>query len=229
MLAAAGSGKKGGVGMKWQGAVFDLDGTLLDSMHIWSTFASDYLRSKGIEPKEDVDAKLAAASMQQAAGYFREEYGFVQTEKAIIDDIDMRIRHFYQNDVGPKEGAAAFLQALKEKNIRMCVATATDRPLAEAALIRCRLRPYFKGILTLAELESSKERPDIYLEAMRLLGTSMEETIIFEDAVHAVKTAHDAGFTVCGVYDPSEKRQEEIRKYSDYYLRNYFETEMILR
>lgn len=215
--------------MRWKGAVFDLDGTLLDSMHIWSTFASDYLRSKGIDPKTDVDARLSAASMQQAAGYFREEYGFVQTEEEIIDDINMRIRCFYQNDVKPKEGAADFLQELKGRNVRMCIATATDRPLVEAALTRCGLSPYFEGILTLTELKSSKERPDIYLEAMRLLGVSRTEMIIFEDAVHAVRTAHDAGFTVCGVYDPSEKRQEEIRKYSDYYLRNYFETEMILR
>lgn len=210
------------------GAIFDMDGTLLDSMPVWDRLGADYLASLGLRARSDLPEKLLTMSMRQAAVYFRSDYGLTLSEEEIVRGLNGRIEAFYRNIVPVKEGVADFLQALRQKNVKLCVATATDRHLAEAALRRTGLLGSFSFLLTCSETQA-KDRPDIFLAAQERLGTPKEETMVFEDALHAVQTAKQAGFPVTAVYDASSAAdQAQIQSLADYYLYSFSEAEGLL-
>lgn len=205
--------------MNIAGAIFDMDGTLLDSMPVWDHVGIDYLTGLGIRARPDLPEKILTMSMHQAAAYFRSDYGVPFSEEEIIEGINAQIAAFYQDTAPAKDGAVDFLRALQQRGIKMCVATATDRPLAEAALRRTGLIDAFSYILTCTEVKAGKDRPDIFLEAQKRLGTPRERTLVFEDALYAIQTAKQAGFPVAAVYDESSRAdQEQIRAIADYYL-----------
>ena len=135
------------------------------------------------------------------------------------------VRAFYENEVQAKPGVKKFLSLLKMEGVWMYVATNTDRDLVETALKHTGLDGYFRGILTCAEVGAGKkDSPEIYERCMRRLRSTKKDTVIFEDALHAIQTAKAAGFRVCGVYDPSaEADQEAIKSLSDYYIRSFEE------
>lgn len=207
------------------GAIFDFDGTLFDSMHVWATVGSDYLRSLGHTPKEDLDEVFKALSLRQAALYYKEEYGVKQSVSEIEDGINAVVEEKYFKEVLPREGVPKLLQLLKDGGFRMCIATATDRYLIEAALSRTELCGFFEGILTCPEEGSGKDEPAIFESALRLLGTGKEKAFVFEDSLHALKTARSAGFKTVGVCDRYESRQAEVRRNSDIYIEDFRDPE----
>ena len=214
--------------MKMEGAIFDLDGTLLDSMFIWDTIGEDYLRSRGIEPHGKLNDKFKTMSLYQAACHYQSEYGLTDSAVAIMDGVNAMIEHYYTDEVPPKAGVPAFLAALKKRHVKMCVATATDRPLAEAALSRCGLLSYFGEIFTCGAVGHGKDEPHIYHAAHRFLQTPKSGTWAFEDALYAVRTAKAAGYPVVGVFDPSSGHDREIRALADRYIRSFEEMEELL-
>lgn len=214
--------------MKIDGAIFDMDGTLLDSMFIWDTAGEQYLRSRGIEPGENVDEILKGMSLYQAARYCQTEFGLTDSTDAIIDGVNDMIQHFYTDEVLPKTGVPQFLAELKKRQVKMCVATATDRYLVEAALTRTGLLSYFGEIFTCGIVGHGKDEPDIYHAAHRFLQTPKPNTWVFEDALYAVRTAKRAGYRVVGVFDRSEGHADEIRALADLYIRSFEETEELL-
>ena len=115
------------------------------------------------------------------------------------------------------------LQMLQDKDIPMCVATATDRYLVEAALQRCNVRHYFKRIFTCTEVGYGKTQPEIYRRSAEFLGAKSSETLVFEDVLFALKTAADDGFLTVAVFDTHEPRQEALKKKADVYLRDFSE------
>jgi HAD superfamily hydrolase (TIGR01509 family) len=175
--------------MKITGAILDLDGTLLDSMFVWNTPGEDYLRSLGIEPHEDLNEKLENMSLYQAACYFQSEYGITATTNEIMDGINGIIEHFYRDEVLVKKGVPVFLKMLQLNGVKMCVATATDRHLVEAALKRNGILDYFTEIITCTSVVHGKDKPDIYEMALKSLSTPKKETVVFEDALYAAQTA----------------------------------------
>ncbi len=111
---------------KMKGAIFDMDGTLLDSMHVWRTKGEDYLRSRGLEPHAGANEATQYMSMAQMAGYFRAEYGLRDSEQQIIDDLNRMVENQYLHVVLAKEGVPEALERLAGQGVRMCVATATE-------------------------------------------------------------------------------------------------------
>ena len=205
--------------MKMTGAIFDMDGTLLESLPIWDRVGIDYLAGLGIQARPDLPERLLTMSMRQAAAYFRSGYGVNLPEAEIMDGINARIEAFYRKTAPAKEGVRDFLHALRQSGVKMCVATATDRPLAEAALRRTGLLSYFSFLLTCTEAGFGKDSPDIFVLAQKKLGTPREQTVVFEDALYAMQTAKRAGFPVAAVYDASSQAdQEQIRQLADVYM-----------
>ena len=204
-----------------RGAIFDVDGTLLDSLSIWDTVAEDYLRSLGIEPRENLAETFKTFSLEQSAEYCRSVYGVKQSVKEIMDGIDAMMETFYRQTAPLKPGAAEFLRALAQNGVKMAVATATDRHLIEAALMRCGVRAYFLDMFTCTSVGKSKNEPDIYRAAREALGTKKEDTWVFEDAYHAAKTAADDGFPVAALFDASEDEQDALKKTANLYLRSF--------
>lgn len=204
-----------------KGAIFDLDGTLLDSMSIWEDVGEKYLLSCGIIPFENIGEVLKTMSLFQAAEYFQKEYKIKQTTEEIIQGIDKMVEKFYKEEAKLKPGVKEFLEKLFQKGVKMCVATASEKELVEAALVRCEVRNYFVDILTCSQVGCGKDQPVIYEEALKILGTQKSETLVFEDAIHAITTAKQAGFTVAGVYEASEKDQGKVREAADYYIEEF--------
>ena len=204
--------------MKIRGAIFDVDGTLLDSMFIWDTIGETYLRSIGYQPKENLNETFKNMSLHQAARYYQTEYGVTQSIDEIMDGVNAMLERYYRFEVPLKPGAAELLERLRQNGVKLCIATATDRHLVEAALDRCGVLSCFGEIFTCNEVGHGKDEPDIFEAALRFLGTRKEETIVFDDALYAVRTAKEAGFLVAAVYDSHERSQAEVRARSDLYL-----------
>lgn len=204
-----------------KGAIFDADGTLLDSMPMWSHTGELYLRRLGIRAKPGLAEAMFPLSLPDCADYLKREYRLPLTPQEIMDGVNGTIRDFYRNQVQLKPGALDFLIGLKERGVELTLATATDRPLIEDGLRRTGVLKMFRGIFTCTEMGAGKEKPDIFYAAMHRMRTIPANTWVLEDAAHAARTARAAGFRVAGVYDPaSEARQEELRKCSHLYLRN---------
>ena len=202
--------------------IFDFDGTLFDSMFIWDTAGEVYLRSIGKEPEADLQKVLKPMSLLQSAQYIREKYDIPLSVEDIVDGVNRTVEGFYFHTVEPKPGVIAFLEELYRRNIKMCIATATDRYQVEAALQRCKMRRFFSEIFTCTEVGSGKDRPEIFRKAMEYLQTDRTTTAVVEDAYHAAFTAKQDSFMVVGVYDSYESRQQELMSLVDVFLSDYF-------
>lgn len=208
--------------MDFDGAIFDLDGTLLDSMDIWLTVGERYLTSKGVTPRGNVHEAIATFNMTQSAEYFQDEYGITDSVPEIIIGVEKLLEDFYAHEAELLPGAGEFLDQLGARGIERCIATTTDRHLVEAALQNNGILDDFAFIQTCSELRTDKEHPKIFLESCKRLGTSQEDTWVFEDAVHAIRTAKDAGFHVCAIEDESmELYRDEICSMADVYLKDF--------
>lgn len=202
--------------MKICGAIFDMDGTLTDSMHVWNTIGSDFIKSLGKVPKDDLDRRFTSMSVYEAVGFMQVEYDIPGNRDEITDAIDKTVEKRYLEDVPLKEGVYDFLKDLYNKGIPMCLATASDEYLADAALTRLGIRKFFKGILTSRKVGVGKEKPDIFLASAELLGSAPENTAVFEDSVVALRTAKAAGFITAALYDKSfSYAWDEIKEISD--------------
>ena len=210
--------------MRIKGAIFDVDGTLLDSMPIWMEIGARYVRSLGKEPEENLGEILFPMTMKQGAAYVKETYGLDQSIPQIIEDINAIVEKYYLQEALLKPGAIEILTWLQEKNIPMTVATSTELPLIEGAFARLHLRSFFQEIFTCTQVGAGKDKPLIYQEAARFMGTDPGETWVFEDALHGLLTAKKAGFFTVGLYDAaSEKQQEDLAKNADLYGENLLE------
>ncbi len=211
--------------MKIKYAIFDFDGTLFDSMSIWDRVGEIYLGSLGIKPKPSLREDVRALSLHQAVCYVKKEYKVSLSEEEIMVGINRVVENFYLYEVLPKPGVIDFLDQMKRAGISMCIATASDQAQIKAALKRCNMDSYFEKIFTCTEVGHGKDEPLIFRKAMEFLGGDRSNTMVFEDAIHAIRTAKEDGFRVVGVFDASERRQEEVRELTDAYLVDFEHTD----
>ena len=190
-----------------KGAIFDIDGVLLDSMGIWDDLGARYLRSLDKIPEEGLNKILFSMSMEQGAEYLNEHYGLNKSVKETVDGIGRMLEDYYFYEVLLKPGAKEVLEFLKSKNIKMAAATSSPRT-------------HIEKIYTTSEVSVSKHSPDIYNLAADFLKTESEETLVFEDSLYAIKTAKEAGFVTVGVFDEKgESNQAELENQADLYLK----------
>ena len=208
-----------------RGAIFDFDGTLVDSMFIWKSAGDIYLRSLGKEPEIDLQKKLKTMSLRQSAAYMQRAYDLSASIDEIMGGVNHTVEDFYFNTVQPKPDVIPFLERMKGQGIKMCIATATDRYQVEAALRRCGMATLFSDIFTCSDVGYGKDEPMIFRKAMEHLQTTRTDTIVFEDAFHALETAKKDGFITVAVYDSHEERQKELRQLADFFLDNYSHTD----
>ncbi len=208
--------------MKINGAIFDLDGTLLDSMPTWCRVGSEYLISRGLMPERGLDDKFKAMTIVQGAEYLRENYGITDSVKEIVDGINKLMEGFYSSVVKPKPGVAEMLSEMQKRGIKLCIATATDRYLVEAALKHCGIDIFFDKIFTCSEVGCGKEKPLIFENALEWLNTPRETTWVFEDALYSIRTAKRAGFKIAAIYDEySDCDTAAIKELCDEYITSY--------
>lgn len=200
-----------------KGAIFDADGTLLDSMGAWDVAAVNYLASRGVEARPDLKPILYLLTLSESAAYLHEAYGLSDSPEEIEETIKENMRRFYRDRVEAKPGALAFLERLKARGVKLALATNTARVAITEGLRRTGILPLLDGVYTTAELGMDKHNPAFFHQVRRALGTETAETWVFEDAVHAAKTAFRAGFPVAGVADPYSD-QAELKRVCHLYL-----------
>lgn len=183
--------------------IFDMDGTIADSMGYWKDLEKEYLLEKGVSD-HDADEILKETQHQtipDSMAMFIERFGFEGTVESLTEEFDGLMAEHYRNDVNIKPGAKEYLDTLKARGVKMCIATATAAPLVRIALDRMEIADYFAFNLSCVDIGSSKDKPDVFLEAARRLGGKPEETAVFEDSLVASRSAKSAGFYVVGIYD----------------------------
>lgn len=208
--------------MRLQGAIFDLDGTLLDSSPVWSHLGEDMLRARGVEPEPNLNDVFKEMSLVQSATYCKEHYHLKESVAEIMSAIDNQVDDYYRNHSTVKPGVKEFLSILKMQSVWMYIVTATNREQTEAALRHTGLEGYFRGILTCTECNTDKTSPVIYEKAVRRLRCRKKDVVVFEDALHAIRTAKNAGFRVAAVEDSaSAEDKAEIITLADYYISDF--------
>lgn len=198
-------------------AIFDMDGTLIDSMTYWKGLATEFLTGKGVlEIPSDVLEKIKPMTMTESAALFAQKFGLEGTPDQIAAEMNGMMDDHYRRDIPLKQGVAEYLERLHRRGVRMCVASATAEPLMEACLSRLGVRKYFQFLLSCETVGAGKNYPDVYLESAQRLGGSPFQTAVYEDALYAATTAKKAGFYVVGVYDESAADHwEELKALAD--------------
>ena len=179
--------------------IFDMDGTLVDSMPIWKSLSKDYLQARGHHPTQAQLDAMGPMTMLEGAAFLMDTFGVEGPPERIIQEMHAVMEAHYRTDIPLKPGVRAYLERLRGKGAKLCVATATAEPLARACLERLEVAGYFDFILSCETVGAGKTKPDVYLEAARRLGASPAETAVFEDALYAAQTAREAGFYVVGI------------------------------
>ena len=187
-------------------AIFDMDGTLVDSMDYWRGLAREYLARQGLAPSPELLERIKPMTMTQSAELFIRTFGLSGTPQTLAGEMNAMIEAHYRGDIPLKEGVALYLDRLRRDGVRMCVASATALPLMKACLDRLGVLDYFDFLLSCEEVGWGKDRPDVYHEA---LG--------------AAKTAKMAGYYVVAVYDGGTQPWEELKKLADEAIDNWKE------
>lgn len=203
-------------------AIFDMDGTLIDSMVFWKNLATEYLTSKGIlQIPADILEQIKPMTMSESAALFRREFGLTGDVEAQMNEM---MEDHYRNDIPLKPGVWEYLENLHRQGVRMCVASATAEHLMESCLTRLGVREHFEFLLSCETVGAGKRSPLVYHEAARRLGAAPREIAVYEDALYAVQTAKAAGFHVVGVYDDSAADSwQAIEQESDEVILNWEE------
>lgn len=208
-----------------EAAIFDLDGTLIDSMWLWYQIDVEFLAQFGAEVPADLQKSIEGMSFTETAQYFRERFPYipysVEQLKKIWNDM---AHHKYAHEVTLKPGIQEFLRHLKEKGIKTGVATSNSRELVEVALTNLGIRDYFDSIRTACEVEKGKPAPDIYLRVAKDLEVEPAKCMCFEDVPAGIMAGKNAGMVTCAIEDVfSRNMREEKKELADFYIEDYYD------
>lgn len=207
-----------------EGAVFDLDGTLLDSSWVWEKVDEKFLGDRGFQVPDDYVDEISPLGAERAAVYTIERFGLNEDKDDIVREWIEMAKKEYATEVVCKPYAKEFLEELHKLNIKMAVATSSDRELFMKTLEREGILKYFQKIVTVDEVERGKGYPDIYEEAARRIKVNPHKCLVFEDILAGVTGASLGEFNVVAVFDEKSKHNWEIIKsISKYSINDYKE------
>ncbi len=204
--------------------IFDLDGSMVDSMWMWRTIDIDYLGRFDIELPEDLQSCIEGMSFSETAVYFKKRFQIPDDIEKIKADWNQMAWDKYTYEVPLKEGVLDFLEYCKGQGIKMGIATSNSRKLVENIISVHNLERYFTCIMTGCDVEKGKPSPDIYLAVAKELSVEPEDCLVFEDIIPGIMAGKAAGMQVCAVYDEYSRHQDEDKKrLADYYTYHFRE------
>ena len=207
-----------------EGAVFDLDGTLLDSSWVWEKVDEKFLGDRGFQVPDDYVDEISPLGAERAAVYTIERFGLNEDKDDIVREWIEMAKKEYATEVVCKPYAKEFLEELQKLTIKMAVATSSDRELFMKTLEREGILKYFQKIVTVDEVERGKGYPDIYEEAARRIKVNPHKCLVFEDILAGVTGASLGEFNVVAVFDEKSKHNwEKIKSISKYSINDYKE------
>lgn len=204
--------------------IFDLDGTLVDSMWMWKQIDIEYLSQFDLELPDNLQTEIEGMSFSETAVYFKNRFQL----KVTIDEIKAAWNEMayqkYQHEVNFKEGALEFLRYLKRHRIKTGIATSNSKALVDAVMASHGVMELFDSIHTSCEVEKGKPAPDIYHLVAKDLEVEPDRCLVFEDVINGIKAGKNASMKVCAIYDDfSQDVDKEKRKLADYYIRDFKE------
>lgn len=204
--------------------IFDLDGSLVDSMWIWPVIDNEYLGRFGIKPPQDLQTMIGGRSFSETAVFFKETFQIPDELDTIKADWNRMAWDKYTHEVPLKSGAEEFIRRCIRHNIKLGIATSNSRELAANVMAAHGLASRFACIMTGCDVTKGKPAPDIYLAVARALGVRPERCLVFEDIVHGIMAGQAAGMKVCAVYDDTSAiHDDEKRTLADYYIHDFRE------
>lgn len=204
--------------------IFDLDGTVVDSMWMWKQIDIDYLARFGIEMPEDLQSCIEGMSFTETAVYFKERFGINDELDEIKKSWNDMAWDIYENRVRLKPGVKEFLTELKKRGIKTGIATSNSKELVKVVLDKQNIAKYFDAVHTSCEVKKGKPAPDIYLLVAERLGVSPAECLVFEDIMQGIAAGKNAGMQVCAVDDDfSKEYRAEKAEAADYFIYDYTE------
>lgn len=205
-------------------AIFDLDGTLLDSLHIWEDIDEEFLQKRGLAVPEGYCETIASMGFLDAADYAKKRFGFPESPEAIVAEWNDMAAHRYGNVIQMKPGARDYLAKLRDRGILLAVATALPEKLYRPALRHHGIETWFGAVASTDETSRGKGYPDVYRLAAKRLGVSPEHCVVFEDILPGIQGAKAAGMKTMGVYDAcSSGIQEDLQRLADGYIQSFEE------
>ena len=208
--------------MKIKAAIFDMDGTLVDSLMLWDVlwadFGETYLKNKDFRPSKEDDKRVRTLTLRDAMHLIHENYHIGKDGEELLDRANRMMTDFYSNRVTLKPGVIEFLEYCKRGGVKMCLATATATDLLHLALDHCGIGKYFSGIFSCGDIGKGKEHPDVFLLAQKALGEAIGDTWVVEDSLVAIETATKIGMKTIGIYDRFNYGQEKIRALATEYI-----------
>lgn len=206
-----------------EAVIFDLDGSLVDSMWLWRAIDIEYLGRFGIPLPEDLQSKIEGMSFNETANYFKENFQIPDPVEKIKEDWNRMAWDKYANEVPLKPGIAEFLEACRTNGIKLGIATSNSRELVENIATVHGLKDHFSCIMTGCDVGRGKPAPDIYLAVAKALGVSPARCLVFEDIIPGIRAGLSAGMRVCAVEDAySIPQREEKRGLADFYIEDYY-------
>ena len=209
--------------MKFKAVIFDLDGTLIDSMGIWNQVDVEFLQRRNISVPDDLFKDMKAGnSFIEVAEYFIQKFALPYSPQKIMDEWTEMVAEHYRKDVKLKPGAKEFLDLLKKNKIKMGVGTSNNEFLAKIVLQANGILDYFDSIIIGKEEIKGKPFPDIFLKVASELNVKPKNCLVIEDVLVGVQAAKNAGMTVYAIYDEySEPDKNEIKKIADFYADDF--------
>ena len=179
-------------------SIFDVDGTILDSMEVWNTLASQYVQSLGMVPEKNLDEIVSDMSLEQSATYLKNHYKINKQEERIISEVLNFISDFYEYEVNLMPGFKEFISHYDSINV---IGTSCDEELVKIALNRLGVLNNFEDIITCSKVNKSKDDPNFYLACAQVLKQRPEDIVVFEDADYCIDVARKVGFKVIKIKD----------------------------
>lgn len=207
-----------------KGVIFDLDGTLVDSMWVWAKIDMDFVNSRNLDvPYEDIMADVAHCSFSETAVYFKEKFGLTESVEEIMEIWNRQAEEEYGKNVFLKKGAKEFLTDLKRKGIKLALATSNSRHLLNICLTANGIIDYFDVLVTTDEsMSKSKREPDVFLLAASRMGVEPKDIVVFEDVSHSMVGAKKAGMRVIGIRDKyTGTKDEDVKDLCELFLEDF--------